>query len=152
MFVGGAREAMYSNPSDVEVLDLKRKMGFIRLALMYGVPVVPVYTFNEVDTFKQVSQKTIQRYPILSFLLHVFNRVSGIIFVLSFLLPSSTHYTTVVGSPIHFNYPTDANCTREPTASEINAAKNLYVKALKKLYERYSPIYSSNKNRKLVIT
>jgi hypothetical protein len=38
--------ALYSNP-DVDMLDLRRKLGFVKLAIRYGVSLVPVYTFNE---------------------------------------------------------------------------------------------------------
>lgn len=150
VFVGGAHEAKYANPyPDIEILDLHRKNGFIRLALMHQVPVVPVYTFNEVDIYTQLSHTTIERIPLLSYALHVVNRVSGIIFVISNLIPTPTHLTTVVGAPIHFDYVAGG---REPTPSEIKAAKGVYVRALKTLYNQYSPIYSSNKDRKLVIT
>ena len=53
VYPGGAREGMYASP-DVDILDLKRKKGFLKLAMKHGVPVVPAYSFNEVDHYKQV--------------------------------------------------------------------------------------------------
>ena len=53
VYPGGAREGMYATP-EADILDLKRKKGFLRLAMKHGVPVVPAYSFNEVDHYRQV--------------------------------------------------------------------------------------------------
>lgn len=35
-----------------EVLYLKKRMGFVKLALRNGVPLIPVYVFGASDTFR----------------------------------------------------------------------------------------------------
>lgn len=45
---GGEREQLLSEPGK-EVLILKKRKGFIRLALKYKIPVIPVYCFGEND-------------------------------------------------------------------------------------------------------
>ena len=77
VFPGGAREACYSDPEN-EVLDLKRKLGFLRLSLKYNVPIVPVYTFNETDHFYQLTYHTCQqKYPVLFYINQVFHNTTG---------------------------------------------------------------------------
>jgi hypothetical protein len=53
VYPGGAREGFYATPH-ADILDLKRKKGFLRLAMRCGVPVVPAYSFNEVDHYHTV--------------------------------------------------------------------------------------------------
>ncbi|CAK9105830.1 unnamed protein product [Durusdinium trenchii] len=50
---GGEREQLLAQRGQVEELVLKQRQGFIRLALQYGVPIVPVYVFGEAQLFKQ---------------------------------------------------------------------------------------------------
>ena len=54
LLIGGAQEAINSHPNDYTVF-LKRRKGFVRLALATGTPIVPVVTFGEVDLFEQPS-------------------------------------------------------------------------------------------------
>lgn len=51
--VGGALEALDARPGSVN-LTLKRRKGFIRMALRHGCPLVPVYAFGENELFDQV--------------------------------------------------------------------------------------------------
>lgn len=51
---GGAAEAQYSNPGGNYELVLKRRKGFVRLALKHGSPIVPVFSFGEIDLVEQV--------------------------------------------------------------------------------------------------
>jgi len=50
---GGEREQLLAQRGAVERLVLRRRQGFIRLALMHGVPVVPVYCFGETQLYRQ---------------------------------------------------------------------------------------------------
>ncbi|XP_052784158.1 2-acylglycerol O-acyltransferase 2-like isoform X2 [Mya arenaria] len=51
--VGGAVEALESNPGHFNLVVMKRK-GFIKQALIHGASVVPVFTFGENDVYEQV--------------------------------------------------------------------------------------------------
>ncbi|GLD99280.1 hypothetical protein PINS_up007998 [Pythium insidiosum] len=51
--VGGAAEALHAHPGTNDIILHKRK-GFVRLALVTGTPLVPVFMFGENDLFYQV--------------------------------------------------------------------------------------------------
>lgn len=53
LMVGGAAEAYYCKPGNYSVI-LKKRKGFIKLALKNGTPLVPVLSFGETDLFDQV--------------------------------------------------------------------------------------------------
>lgn len=146
VFVGGAIEAMYSNP-DREQLDLRRKKGFLRMSIRHGVPVVPCYTFNEVDYAFQISDEFWNKFPFLGMVRYMYNRLSGIILVCAVVnpFPLMANVTTVMGKPMSFGPQ------REPTEEELETAMDQYIVVLTKLYDTYAPVYNSNKNRKLVI-
>lgn len=152
VFVGGAHEALYSNNSDEEILDLRRKKGFLRLSIMHAVPVVPCYTFNEVNHYNQLSHQVLDTIYIVAVIRRFFNRVSGLIApVLLNVMPSKgSHVVTVVGSPLVFK--TCSPLGVEPSDSELEAAMDRYVEALSALYSEHAPKYSSSKTRKLVIS
>lgn len=51
--VGGASEAYNCKPGQYKLI-LKKRKGFVKLALQIGSPIVPVMSFGETDTFDQV--------------------------------------------------------------------------------------------------
>ncbi|CAM9359214.1 unnamed protein product, partial [Ectocarpus fasciculatus] len=142
VFPGGTREALYSNPEE-EVLDLTRKRGFIELALKHGVPLVPCYTFNEVDHFSQVSYWDIKEYyPFLMCIRTHFQYLFGIMLpFMKNVLPrpavsSKGGHVTVVGKPLRLPH------VLQPSEAEIQDGMNLYIQALQDLYDHYAPKFS----------
>lgn len=136
-----------------EVLDLRRKVGFLELCMMHDVPVVPSYTFNEVDHLSQVSYWTVEkRYP-LAFRARVhFQYLFGIIlpFMKNIFPVRATGvkegHVTVIGRPIRLPY------TKEPpTKAQLEHSMEIYIAALQELYDTHAPLYSS-RERELVIT
>lgn len=51
--VGGAAEAYYCKPGEYKLV-LKKRKGFIKIALQTGAPLVPVISFGETDLFDQI--------------------------------------------------------------------------------------------------
>lgn len=51
---GGASEAHYSQPGGIYKLVLKKRKGFIKLAVRHGTPIIPLFSFGEIDLFEQV--------------------------------------------------------------------------------------------------
>lgn len=145
---GGAREGLYSNP-DIDWLDLNRKLGFIRLAIRYNVPVVPAYTFNEVDYCVQLPYHDLKKRPLASFIRRNFQSIFGIslplVYNISLPIPQDTSITTVIGEPIRFP------CMENPTDEEVRECMTVYVQKLTQLYNEHAPKYNS-RPRPLVVS
>lgn len=56
VIVGGAQEALLSKPGTHKVI-VKRRRGFVKVALQNGTPLVPVYSFGETDIYGQVNNQ-----------------------------------------------------------------------------------------------
>lgn len=52
LVVGGAEEAFYVNPG-VHKIILKRRKGFVKVALQNGCPLIPIYSFGENELYSQ---------------------------------------------------------------------------------------------------
>ncbi|KAJ4436879.1 hypothetical protein ANN_17011 [Periplaneta americana] len=53
LVVGGASESLECRPGTYRII-LKRRKGFVKLALKYGNPLVPVFSFGETDLYDQL--------------------------------------------------------------------------------------------------
>lgn len=51
--IGGAAESLNARPGVTDLV-LKRRLGFIRLAIKHQAPLVPVFSFGENDLYEQV--------------------------------------------------------------------------------------------------
>jgi 2-acylglycerol O-acyltransferase 2 len=150
VFVGGAIEGLYAHPEGEEVLDLLRKRGFIRLAMIHNIPVVPCYTFNEVNHIYQVKEDVLKKFWLVSIFRRLFNRISGLIcpFISSFVRGGDS-VVTVMGAPISFH--TKVPRGGEPSEDELDRAMQQYVNILTKLYNDHGPKYNIQKERRLRI-
>lgn len=52
ILIGGAKEAFYSRPGNYQII-LKSRKGFVKMALKTGASLVPVFSFGEVEVYKQ---------------------------------------------------------------------------------------------------
>ena len=68
--IGGAQETLHANPGTVELV-LKKRIGFVRLALQYGAELVPVFHFGENELYTQF------QHPILRKLQDLATRILG---------------------------------------------------------------------------
>ena len=55
---GGVRETHHMEPGK-EVLFLKQRMGFVRLAIQQGSPLLPVFAFNQTQTYTRTASVSI---------------------------------------------------------------------------------------------
>ncbi|XP_006875487.1 PREDICTED: 2-acylglycerol O-acyltransferase 2 [Chrysochloris asiatica] len=137
IIVGGAKEALDARPGAYRLL-LKNRKGFIKLALMQGAALVPMFSFGENELFNQVNN------PPGSWLRWVQNhlqQVMGIslplfhgrgIFQYSFgLLPYRRPITTVVGKPL------EVQKTPQPSQEEVDHLHQRYIRELCSLFEAH---------------
>ncbi|CAH8290417.1 unnamed protein product [Heterobilharzia americana] len=135
--LGGAPEALDSRPGKY-VFHTNRRYGFFKLALLTGSDLVPCVSFGEPNMYKQVHN------PEGSCIRHLQNRFTEMatfsppLFYARCLLPYRATVNTVIGRPIY--------CEKNPnpTREQISILKELYLKQLQNLYNKYKPIYDPN--------
>jgi len=147
--IGGAAESLNAHPFTND-LTLKKRMGFIKVAIRSGADLVPVFSFGENDIFEQVHnpagsnlralQKQFQSvFGFTTPLFHgrgIFNYNFGI-------LPHRRPIVTVVGKPVHVE-----QCDNPPE-DMVKRYHELYVQGLFDIWEKYKDEYAPNRIREL---
>lgn len=144
LIVGGAREAFYTYPNAYKCY-LKRRKGFIKVALQTGASLVPVISYGEnnmyeiidykpgswvrifQDTFKRYTNVTPIHYNGRGYLQYTFG-----------LLPRRHPITTVIGAPIHLKK------IRNPSETDVNEAHAMFCRKLRELFEKHKSKYVKN--------
>lgn len=135
LIVGGASEALNYSQTEVKLV-LKKRKGFVRLALKHGTPLVPSFTFGEQFVYEQAPnpegsklrafqewfERKLRFSPPIFFGRGVFQYNWG-------LVPFRKPLNVVVGSPI------DVIKNESPTNEEIDQLQAKYIQALSDLYE-----------------
>jgi len=151
LVVGGAPESLNNDPGQIKLV-LKKRKGFVKMALRFGIDLVPSFSFGESFIYDQVPnpegswvrriQDTLQHVvgfaPVLFIGRGIFQYNYG-------LLPNRKPITLVVGKPI------PVAKVEEPSKEDIERLHQLYVDSLVDLYHQYNPVYG-DPNVKLVIT
>jgi 2-acylglycerol O-acyltransferase 2 len=144
LVVGGAQESLDVQRGRYPLTILNRK-GFIKMALITGAHLVPVFSFGENDVYKTYSylkgsklryiQEKFKKFtsftlPIISGR-GIFNYTFGI-------LPHRKPITSVVGKPIIVNK------IEKPTDKDINKLHKLYISELVQLFNDYKHLHNEN--------
>jgi hypothetical protein len=140
---GGAVEAYNSQPGKYKFVVKKRK-GFVKVALKNGSPLVPVISFGETDLFRQIDnralrnvQEFLRKYFFLGLPPVVF--MGRGFFQYSFgMIPRRTPITTVVGTPI------EVTKLENPTNEQVEELHDKFVQALVALFDEYKYKYLEN--------
>lgn len=144
LIVGGASESLECKPGTYRIL-VKRRKGFVRLALKHGTPLVPIFSFGETDIYDQVYgkegslfrrtqdyiRKKIGLAPVVLLGRGFFQYTFGII-------PQRKPITVVVGSPI------EVPKIEEPTTEQINEYHEKFIEQLCDLFEKNKHKYIEN--------
>ncbi|KAK0535230.1 diacylglycerol O-acyltransferase 1 [Tilletia horrida] len=147
--VGGATESLKALPGTAD-LTLRKRLGFIKIAMRNGADLVPVFSFGENDIFSQLAagdrvhalQKRFQ--SAFGFTLPLFHG-RGIFNYTIGLMPYRHPIVSVVGRPIH--------CERnpDPTKAELEEIQRLYITELMNLWETWKDAYAANRTKELTI-
>ncbi|CAH1396908.1 unnamed protein product [Nezara viridula] len=146
--VGGGEEIIYSIPGQYKLI-LKRRKGFIKLALNLGCCLVPVIHFGLNDIYE-----VLKPIPgtILYKLLQVLKHMTGMVIALPVgdygipCIPKRRPITTIVGKPVEIPK------IEEPTQEQIDYYHTLYTEELMKLFEEEKHKYvKDSENVHLVV-
>lgn len=141
LLVGGAREAIYSQPQNYTFI-LKSRRGFVRIALTTGTAIVPVISFGETNIFDQTFSppgSRIRKYQ------EWFKQITGIapivfngrgFFQYNFgWVPKRRPITTVVGEPI------EVKKVSRPTMEDLDRVHTIFCEKLIELFEAHKKTY-----------
>ena len=139
LYVGGMVELFYASPKK-ETVFLKKRKGFVKLALRTGADLVPVYLFGNTTSLEAL------KWPILAKI----SRKTGVSFTLFwgrwFLpLPKKVKLTYARGRPLglpHIENPTDA---------DVEKYHALYVSKLVELFDRYKKFNPDYADKQLAV-
>lgn len=150
---GGATEALYCS-SNEDVVYLKKRFGFIKLALEHGADLVPIFSFNECNCWSVLDtdvkegdgfvRRTFSR--IANAMKHRFQRITGLSLpIVLNVLPMKSNITVVVGKPI------PVRRVRQPSKKQVAKLLDQYVESLKELHETHRARLSPGKPKLRVI-
>lgn len=138
--VGGGEEIVYSIPGQYKLI-LKKRKGFIKLALNLGCCLVPVIHFGLNDIFEVFSPRP---GTVLYKLQQALKSMTGMVIGLPFgdycipFMPKRRPITTIVGKPIEIPK------IEAPTQEQIDYYHTLYTEELIKLFEEQKYKYIKN--------
>jgi len=137
---GGSREALYSTPKS-DTLVLKCRKGFVKLAIEHGVPIVPVFSFGETDTYDQ----WIPDSGIVWTIKDHFQKITGLSLpLLTHLIPHPAEIATVVGTPMAVRK------NPNPSDEEVQRVLDQYIEHLRAFHAKYAHVYNK-KDKPLII-
>ena len=147
--IGGARESLLAKPYSMKLI-LKRRKGFVKLAMRTGADLVPVMAFGENDLYDQFNP---EEYPkihkfqlllkkIFGFTIPLFH-ARGVFNYDVGLMPYRRPLNIVVGRPIMVVQ------SSEPKQEEIDKVHEEYVRELERLWETYKDDFAPHRESEL---
>lgn len=140
---GGATEALHTGPC-MSVVCLKKRRGFVKLALETGASLVPCYSFNENDAFNVATDKTMPGW--LDTARKKFQAIFGISLpLITSPIPRKVKIVTVLGEAI----PVE-RCDK-PTDEQVQQLLAKFIEQMVKLYERHQKELSPHSPPQLTV-
>ena len=129
---GGVAECMAMEPG-VETVYLRRRYGFVKIAMQTGATLVPAYTFGQTRTYKywRLGPPFVPRF-VADWLSRTLAFAPMIFWGKWFTpIPFATPLHTVIGEAI------ETQQTDEPSREEVQAKLDEFIEAMRSLYERH---------------
>jgi 2-acylglycerol O-acyltransferase 2 len=149
--VGGAAESLSAHPGTND-LTLRKRLGFIKVAIQHGAALVPVFAFGENDIYAQLAN---ERGSAIYNAQHRFQMAFGFTlplfhgrgaFTYNFgLLPYRHPIVSVVGRPIQVVQ--DPN----PSKAYVEEIQSLYIEELMRIWNTYKDVYAKSRLRELTL-
>jgi len=149
--VGGARESLDAQPYSLRLV-LKRRKGFVKLAIRTGADLVPVLAFGENDLYDQFLPDTHPKIhkvqlmvkKILGFTIPLFH-ARGVFNYDVGLMPYRRPLNIVVGHPIKVVQ------SATPQQEQIDRVHEEYVTELERLWDQWKDKFAPNRKEELQI-
>jgi len=149
--VGGARESLDSRPDHLRLV-LKRRKGFVKLAIRTGADLVPVLAFGEnelYDQFDPTAHPWIHKAQLLvknflGFTVPLFH-ARGVFNYDVGLMPYRRPMNIVVGRPIRILQQS------RPEQEYIDEIHDAYVKELVAVYDEWKDVFAKSRQGELEI-
>lgn len=152
--VGGARESLDAQPHRLRLI-LKRRKGFVKLAIRTGADLVPVLAFGENELYDQVSSRQhplIHKFQmmvkgVMGFTIPLFH-ARGVFNYDVGLMPYRQPLNIVVGKPIPVEQQTDRNKIDDAYVDQL---QGLYIEELQRLWDENKDAFAPNRASELEI-
>ncbi|TFY61185.1 hypothetical protein EVG20_g7148 [Dentipellis fragilis] len=149
--VGGAAESLSARPGTAD-LTLRKRLGFIKVAIQHGADLVPVFSFGENDIYQQMpNEKGTTVYKLqkrfqnmFGFTLPLFHGRGMLNYNLG-LMPYRRRIVSVIGRPVHVT-----KCDK-PTLEQITAVQEAYIEELMRIWHTYKDEFARTRQRELSI-
>tara|TARA_R110002003_G_scaffold129_4_gene12091 strand:+ start:4535 stop:6046 length:1512 start_codon:yes stop_codon:yes gene_type:complete len=149
--VGGARESLDARPGVIRLV-LRRRKGFVKMAIRTGADLVPVLAFGENDVYDQVdghSHPYIHKLQMLvkkvmGFTVPIFH-ARGIFNYDVGMMPYRRPINIVVGRPIRVVQD------KHPDNDHINEVHDKYIGELLRLWEEHKDTFAKHRQGELEI-
>ena len=149
--VGGARESLDAQPYQLRLV-LKRRKGFVKMAIRTGADLVPVLAFGENDLYDQFqpdSHTKIHKFQLivkklLGFTIPLFH-ARGVFNYDVGLMPYRRPMNIVVGRPIRVVQ------SPHPDQEEIDRVHERYIQELERIWETWKDDFAPNRKEELQV-
>jgi 2-acylglycerol O-acyltransferase 2 len=149
--VGGARESLDAQPFRMRLV-LKRRKGFVKMAIRTGADLVPVLSFGENDLYDQFqaeSHPTIHKIQllvkkILGFTVPLFH-ARGVFNYDVGIMPYRRPLNVVVGKPI------EVVQSDRPQQEYIDEVHEQYVAELERMWELWKDDFATERKEEIQI-
>lgn len=150
--IGGARESLEAIPGTMSLV-LRRRRGFLKLAIRENAGVVPVLSFGENDLYDQLvpaQQSLLWRLQravgkTVGFTVPFFHARGVFNYDVGFLAYRK-EVNTVVGRPI---FPKEQN--DHPRDAEVDELQELYIAELQRIWDQWKDVFSKDRKGELVV-
>lgn len=149
--VGGARESLDAQPHSLRLV-LRRRKGFVKLAIRTGADLVPTLAFGENELYDQVDP---EQHPFIHKCQLVIKKVLGFtvplfhargVFNYDYgLMPYRRSINIVTGRPIRVHQ------TSKPEVEYVDEIHGLYVKELERIWEEWRDVFAKERTSELEI-